>query len=778
MLLIKPIYVIIENMTNNKTSLIIHGHFYQPPRENPRTGIIAIQPSAYPSLDWNESIYSSCYEANLHSRYLDSEGRILSISNNYKYISFNFGPTLLHWLDNYHPSLCEGLREADRDSIKRLGHGNAMAQSFNHTILPLDKVENAKYQIQWGIEDFNYHYKRDPEGMWLPECGVNEDVIQLLSECGIKFIVLSPWQIDSVENDEGVMTKLSSSPAPFNEPFILTGKNGGEITAFFYEPSLASDISFGHALRNADSLYSRILDIKNNTNSPLIHTATDGEIYGHHEPFGDMALAALIKKVNEREDFVFSNYGYYMTQHPARKHALLKRGEDNKGTSWSCSHGVSRWYKDCGCHTGGEKGWNQKWREGLRNGLNNLGDKIDKIFDKEVSTIFSGKLNSSDILSEVGRVFSGEVTMKDFLKKYNLNRSNELKLAHLITGIKFKNFSFTSCGFFFSDISGLEPRQDIKYALYAISLFQQYSSEDLMTPFLSDLKKAKSNIREYGDGALIAQNETEGLKGEVEASVYFFLNKELASKDDRVKTYGYFHLNHISQLDGEFEIKISDSSTDEEFSFKIVNSNVIDQGINLLVTKINAVGTKDEVYHITNSSIPLRTISQAYFWIDKTIITLNEETLTKKLKSLKLYAMLLNNSDEMDSRLIENLGEALNCARALLYSNGKIDYIARMDNIKELCYFILKFGRDSEKKLVYSLINQCLDKIALLIVSTGLSEKTSLLIVKSISAIREIGYEPDLKSLQNAVYDYYIGKEKTTLSPQEGKETFRQLNFH
>ena len=224
------------------------------------------------------------------------------------------------------------------------------------------------------------------------------------------------------------MHELGSNPAPYKEPYILTGKRGKEITAFFYEPGLASGISFGHFLRNADTLYSSLLDIKNRDHSPLIHTATDGEIYGHHEPYGDMALAALIRKVNERDDFIFDNYGSYMAKHPATKHAELKKGEEGRGTSWSCSHGVSRWYKDCGCHTGGEEGWNQKWRTGLRNALNNLGDKIDNIFAREIDSIFKGKLSSSELLTEAGNVFCGKIEMKKFIAnlsdKYDISKSD------------------------------------------------------------------------------------------------------------------------------------------------------------------------------------------------------------------------------------------------------------------------------------------------------------------------------------------------------------------
>ena len=768
----------------SKTSLILHGHFYQPPRENPKTGIISKQPSASPWVDWNERIYDSCYAANLSSRYLDYSGRIVSLTNNYAYLSFNFGPTLLSWLDNNHPEVVDGLREADRDSIKRLGHGNAIPQGFNHSILPLDKEENAKLQIAWGIEDFQYHFQRDPEGMWLPECGVNDTVIDLLSEAGIKFIILSPWQCQKVETDDGKMVDLGSNPAPYREPYILTGKRGGEITAFFYEPGLASGISFGHYLRNADSLYSTLLDIKARDKSPLIHTATDGEIYGHHEPYGDMALAALIRKVNERDDFVFDNYGSYMAKHPATKHAELRKGEEGNGTSWSCSHGVSRWYKDSGCHTGGEDGWNQKWRTGLRDALNNLGDKIDIIFKREINSIFNGQISSEDLLLQAGSVFCGKIEMKKFIsdlsEKYEISQMDREKLSHLLTGMKYKHFSFTSCGWFFSELSGIEPRQDIKYAIHAITLFQQFTQEELMIPFLNDLKKAKSNIREHGDGMLIAQEEIKGLDGDVEAAVYFYMNVSMANSENWKRRYGKFYLKDISTVDGkEFETTVADTSTDEEFSFRILPALSIDKGINLYVTKIKQSGLKPELYHITNSDIPLRVLDEAYRWVDEAMVTIDEKTLIDQINSLKVYAMLLSQSKvgEMDARLVENLGVSMRWIRSLLKSKCNMNYEKRMDLIKDLMFFIQAYGRENEQLMLDDLVVQSVDSMLRIIKEKGLDENVAVTLSKVIGTLREVGKEPDLRKLQNEVYHYYSGKKEVKCSAETAEAIYGILNF-
>ena len=625
-----------------RTALILHGHFYQPPRENPFTGIIEKQVSASPYMDWNERIYHDCYEANAHSRYLSPSSRIISLTNNYSYISFNFGHTLLSWLQEYHPAVHEMIVQADRDSIARLGHGNAMAQSFNHTILPLDKPEDARLQIMWGVEDFISRYGRTPEGMWLPECGVNDKVIDMLAEAGIRFVVLSPWQCRAVEDEKGRMMPLAGKPAPYWEPYILTGSNGGEIAAFFYHPGLAEAISFGHALRSADNLYRMLFDIKENEGRPLIHTATDGEIYGHHEPYGDMALAALIRKVEERDDFIFDNYASFLEKNPAVKHAELHQGEEGKGTSWSCSHGVSRWYKDCGCHTGGENGWNQAWRTPLRNALKNLGEKLDSVLTEEIRRIFGGGVKAEEILTLAGKEFIGELSMKEFIdelhKKYSFASSYDVELAHLLSGIKNKHFSFTSCGFFFSDISGIEPRQDIKYALYAIRMFQPYSQGDLLFPFLSELRNAKSNIKAQGDGMNIAQEEMKGLPGEAEASLYFFLNRMLARKEDWKDSYGRFLLAHMDIDDADnYSSDIIDTVTLELYRFTVLSSSSIDNGINLYLCENDQGNNPINRMRITNQDIPDRMLDEIYVWLDSSMTRVTFSELSELANDMRYF---------------------------------------------------------------------------------------------------------------------------------------------
>lgn len=764
----------------NKTSLILHGHFYQPPRENPQTLVIPKQSSASPFEDWNERIYNDCYDANSHSRYLSENGKILSLTNNYEYISFNFGPTLLHFLDEKHPEATESLLEADRASIKRLGYGNAMAQSFNHTILPLDKEEDARLQIEWGIKDFQFHYKRDPDGMWLPECGINNKVVDLLSEAGIKFVVLSPWQCRAIDDDNGNIIELNGNAAPYYEPFILRGEKGKEIAAFFYHPGLAEGISFGHLLRNADNLYSSILSIKQSEGKALIHTATDGEIYGHHEPYGDMALAALIKKVNERDDFILDNYASYLAKHKAVKHAYLKDGEEGKGTSWSCSHGVSRWYKDCGCHTGGEDGWNQRWRTGLRGSLNNLSDKLSSIFDSEVNKIFKEALSSYELLIKAGRLYSTEINAEEFLKelhaKYKFSEKDDEKLLNMLSGMKNKHYSFTSCGFFFSDISGIEPRQDISYALYAIKMSQPYTDEDLALPFLSDLKAAKSNIKNIGSGMNIAQEEMKTLDGEAEAVLYFFLNRLLAKEEDLRNDYGRFTLKSYEKRASDYELKIADKESLREETFTVLGGSSIESGVDIYISdKKTRKG-----YRITNSEIPARILDDTYLWIDRSISAIDYEEIKCLAHNMNYYAMLATTTENlpMKSQLLENLGFTIKLIKTSLVREKERHLLPNREVIiGNMIEFVKKFGRDNDILVIKNILSASTESLSELVSVSELDNDNAEYILNILSLSRSHGFEPETKRLQNAIYPYYTGEKKAKADKELSKRVYSELNF-
>jgi alpha-amylase/alpha-mannosidase (GH57 family) len=363
-------------VSKSPVCLILHGHFYQPPRENPWTDQIERQDSALPDHDWNERIAQQCYIPNTCSRVLDPQGKIVGINNNYEYLSFNFGPTLLSWLEKAHPLHYQKIIEADKISCQKYqGHGNAIAQVYNHIIMPLADRRDKLTQIRWGKADFYHRFGRVAEGMWLAETAMNMETVECLIEEGIKFVILAPSQAlrihapetkrKSGEKEE--WTDVSFSNINTMQAYRLYPKDaqGNKLsekylTAFFYHGPLAHGISFAHFLRDANSLADRILEYAGpeQEGPRLVHAATDGEIYGHHEPFGDMCLAFLYTRLAREKNIELVNYGSFIERFPPGAEVEIKDAQ-GEGTSWSCVHGVGRWIRNCGCSTGGKEVWNQ-----------------------------------------------------------------------------------------------------------------------------------------------------------------------------------------------------------------------------------------------------------------------------------------------------------------------------------------------------------------------------------------------------------------------------------
>ncbi len=484
-----------------KKYVILHGHFYQPPREDPWSGLIEHQDSAAPYSDWNRRITAECYAACSSSRILDSDGAILSILNNYRYLSFNFGPTLLSWMESEAPNIYQRILDADRESIERLGYGNALAQGYNHTILPLDEPKDALTQIRWGLTDFSHRFKRDADGMWLPECAVNESVIDKLINEGMKYIILSPWQAHSLRNNKGEWKALNDKPAPSDRPFYID-RPGGRIAVFFYNPDLASGISFGHLLRSREGFEEALREALNQSDTTMVSIATDGEIYGHHEPFGDMCLSALIDHLGSDSDLLFTNYAAYLDANPPVLEAKLRSGDEQRGTSWSCVHGVGRWMRDCGCSTGGEENWNQTWRSPLREAFDGLRMKAEPVWTGKVEAL-TGK-DAREVLDSYGQVLSGAEDHRAFARRFlgeGTTSLAEQELCIMLEGAKFLQFMYTSCGWFFSELSGIEPVQNISYAYRAAELIDSEGTVKLTELLSTLLSKVQSNLSSMGNGS-------------------------------------------------------------------------------------------------------------------------------------------------------------------------------------------------------------------------------------------------------------------------------------
>lgn len=486
-----------------KTYLTIHGHFYQPPRENPWLDTIEIQDSANPCHDWNERVAKECYSPNSVSKIVTQSNKILDIVNNYSYISFNFGPTLLSWMEKHTPYTYERIIKADvKSASKNNGHGNAIAQVYNHIIMPLANKQDKYTQVIWGIKDFEYRFGRKPEGMWLAETACDDETLEVLADCGIKFTILSPHQAKAVRklNTENWadVSWGNIDPARAYRYFIKSDKSK-YIDLFFYDGSISKSVAFDELLTDGNRFISRLKDgiSSHRDYNQLVHIATDGESYGHHTKFGDMALSYILKIRAKDEGFEITNYANYLEQEGVEYEADIK-----DVSSWSCAHGVGRWIDDCGCSTGGGHGWNQKWRKPLREALDYLRDELIKIFEENAQEYFKDvwKARNEYIDVVLDRCKTSISKFIDSNQKYKLEKPEIVKALKLMEIQRHSMLMYTSCGWFFSEISGIETTQIMKYAARAMQLAKSFTSKDLESDFLQILSKAKSNILGYGNG--------------------------------------------------------------------------------------------------------------------------------------------------------------------------------------------------------------------------------------------------------------------------------------
>ncbi len=487
-----------------KKFICLHGHFYQPPRENPWLEAVELQDSANPYHDWNERITAECYAPNAHSRRLDGSNRIESIVNNYSRISFNFGPTLLSWMQEKEPEVFEAIQEADRESQRRFsGHGSAIAQCYCHPIMPLCNARDKHTQVAWGLRDFEKRFGRVSEGMWLPECAVDIETLEVLSQFGIQFTILSPFQASKVRPlNTSDWTDVNGGKVDPSMPYRVQLPSGRSIGVFFYDGPIARAVAFERLLTDGGRLVERLLSAAddNRTWDQLLHVATDGESYGHHFAHGDMALAYSIKVIESRPDVALSIYGEFLESHPPTHEVEL-----HCPSAWSCSHGVGRWQRDCGCNSGGHAGWNQSWREPLRNALDWLRDEIVPYFEKRGRELFKDPWAARDDYINVILDRSPESIHAFFARNAvrELDEKDQVAALRLLEGQRHALLMYTSCGWFFDELSGLETVQVIQYAARAVQLSGENGHDDLEKGFVDRLALAKSNIRENTDGRVI-----------------------------------------------------------------------------------------------------------------------------------------------------------------------------------------------------------------------------------------------------------------------------------
>jgi alpha-amylase/alpha-mannosidase (GH57 family) len=491
--------------TSTGVYVTVHGHFYQPPRENPYLNTIERQPSAHPFHDWNERIYHECYRTNVFARILNDRGEIVGIVNNFEYLSFNIGPTLMSWLEKYDPEVYQKIIEADGKSCQRLnGHGNAIAQVYNHIILPLANERDKYTQIRWGKEDFRKRFGRETEGMWLAETAVDYPTLKVLIDEGIKFLILAPSQaakcrpFPSSENPDPEWIEVGGGQIDPTRPYRCFINETEYLDIFFYDGPISGDMGFGEVLNSSNHFVSRLqLAVRGDHRpSQIISVATDGETFGHHKKDRERCLAYAFTQEFPSQGWTVTNYAHYLSINPPQWEVKLK-----PVTAWSCSHGVERWQDDCGC--GGSEEIRQKWRRPLRDSLDWLRDKLINVYEEVGYKFFHNPWLARDEYIQVILDRSPEVVEKFFTRHASgqLTSSEQIDALRLLEMQRHTLLMYTSCGWFFEEISRPEGTQILRYAARALELAGEVAGVQLDQEFVSRLAKAPSNVEKYGNGA-------------------------------------------------------------------------------------------------------------------------------------------------------------------------------------------------------------------------------------------------------------------------------------
>lgn len=524
-----------------KKYFCIHGHFYQPPRENPGLEEVELQDSAYPFHDWNERVTAECYAANAAARIQDGGGHIFKIVNNYQNMSFDFGPTLLIWLERHRKDVYDKILEADRISCREHhGHGNAVAQIYNHIIMPLAPRHDKETEIIWGIRDFESRFKRKPEGMWLSETAVDEETLEVLAEQGIRFTILSPYQASRVRTiGKKEWTDVSGGRVDPTQSYRCFLKSGKSIDLFFYDGPISFSIAFDDSLWNGEALVGKIMGgySKDRSWAELVHAATDGESYGHHRKFGEMTLAYALHKLEENPEIQLTNYAEYLELHPP-----VCEVEIFQETAWSCAHGVGRWKEDCSCRLNQGAGWNQKWRKPLREAMDWLKTKADDFYMLAIPDLLKKPWHArNDYIDLI--IHPSEDTRRSFFDTHaarDLTHDQKVKVLKLLEIQRNGLLMFTSCGWFFDDVSGLEATQILNYADRVIQLMQEMG-KDHEKEYLELLSKAKSNVPEWGKGDQIYLHAVRPSRVTFERMATQWMLSHLFGDDDQEGKIYSFH---------------------------------------------------------------------------------------------------------------------------------------------------------------------------------------------------------------------------------------------
>jgi alpha-amylase/alpha-mannosidase (GH57 family) len=530
-------------MPSSKRYICIHGHFYQPPRENPWLETVEVQDSAAPYHDWNERINAECYAPNGAARIVNGKNQITRIVNNYARMSFNFGPTLLSWLKENAPRAQRMILEGERRSRGRYrGHSSAMAQVYNHMILPLANERDRVTQIRWGIADYKSNYGARPEGMWLPETAADTATLELLAANGVKFTVLAPHQCKHVRplKEGAAWLETPNASVDTTHPYLLRFASGASIAVFFYNGPISRAIAFEGLLNSGESFVARLkTGFKESSQPQLAHVATDGESYGHHHKHGEMALAYALRLIEQDKNVKLTNYGCFLEMFPPEYECEIV-----ENTSWSCMHGIERWRSNCGCN-GGHAGWNQLWRAPLRKALDELRDTLIPLTEEEGGKLFNNVWAARDAYIQVILDRSEESVERFFLayQAHALNEDERVNALKLMEMQRHAQLMYTSCAWFFDDIAGIETVQIIAYAARVLQLAEQLFGEranKLEPAFLARLAEAHSNDPAAGDGASIYKKCVSTMKLQLEqVAAHYAISSVFSSFADETELFCY-----------------------------------------------------------------------------------------------------------------------------------------------------------------------------------------------------------------------------------------------
>lgn len=503
--------------TTAPIALVVHGHFYQPPRENPWTDEVAREPSAAPFHDWNARIHAECYRANAYARIFGPDHRIHAIVNNYERISFNFGPTLARWIER-HDARTEGrLRAGDAEQRHRLGHGGALAQVWSHPIAPLLSDRDRRTQIGWGLQDFRRRFGRDADGIWLPETAADAATLEALIDAGVRYTILAPEQIAAVRAPGHAWQKVDRDTVDTGRAYRWLHRDGSgrAITLAVFDGPLSRAVAFEDAARDAATLLARVKEAARRSRAErarLVLVASDGELYGHHKKFADLTLGYALWREAETSGVTVTNLGAFLAHEPPTWEAQLAPGPDNEGTAWSCPHGVGRWRRHCGCAMAPDRGWSQAWRGPLRAAFDLLRDAAGHFFDEAGGDLFADPWGTRNAY---GEVLDAPVTQRlAFVRGRARTRGRAGDAAKTSRGLQLLELQrsllamYASCGWYFDDVAGLEAALVIRQAAYAIDLWRALGGKPPLAEFLDVLADARSNQAHLGTGADVYQRMT------------------------------------------------------------------------------------------------------------------------------------------------------------------------------------------------------------------------------------------------------------------------------